>query len=60
MIIKTVKLKVSFDKSWGEINEKVISVCKWNSLGKTGSEKWKLSSQKTNPIITNNSKTENQ
>jgi hypothetical protein len=34
-----VKLKVSFDKSWGEINENVITVCEWNSAGKTGSGK---------------------
>jgi hypothetical protein len=34
-----VKLKVSFDKSWGETNDIEITACKGYSLGRTGSEK---------------------
>jgi hypothetical protein len=41
-----VKLKSSFDKSWGGINEKCNNGYEWNSLGKTGAGKCDLLSQK--------------
>jgi len=43
--LKRVKLKSSFDKSWGDINEKCNDGLQKN-LGKTGSGKCELLSQK--------------
>jgi hypothetical protein len=39
MIIKMVKLKVSFDKRWDETNENERMICECKSRGKTGSGK---------------------
>jgi hypothetical protein len=41
-----VRLKSSFDKSWGDVNEIRNDGNEWNSLGKTGSEKGELLSQR--------------
>jgi hypothetical protein len=45
MIIKMVKLKVSFDKSWGKINENEITAANKTLWGKLAHEKWELLSQ---------------
>jgi len=37
-----VKLKVSFDKSWGKINENLITVVNEIRLGKLAQAKWNL------------------
>jgi hypothetical protein len=48
MIIKKVKLKVSFDKSWGKINENEITVANDTLWGKLAQEKWEHLSKSIN------------
>jgi hypothetical protein len=43
-----VKLKVSFDKSWGKINENEIKAAIETLWGKLAQEKWELLSLKYN------------
>ncbi len=45
MIIKMVKLKSSFDKSWGNINEIITTVRNEILWGKQDQEKYELLSQ---------------
>ncbi len=45
MLIKTVKLKVTFDKNWGKINENEITASNETLWGKMAQEKWELLSQ---------------
>jgi hypothetical protein len=54
MIIKMVKLKRSFDKSWGNINEIVTMVTNKILWGKLAEEKCELLSQNFNDTQHNN------
>jgi len=48
MLIKMVKSKVRFDKSWGKINENEITASNETLWRKVAQEKWELLSQSIN------------